>query len=62
MNALSAIELALGLLKGITAATANPLDDLVVAGVTAAIKDLEKVHGQPVTHAQLESLRITPQW
>lgn len=34
----------------------------VIADVQAAVAALQKVQGTPVTYAQLESLRVTPEW
>ena len=60
--ALTAIEMILGLGKGLTELTPTPLDDLAVAALQSALTELERVHGSDVTKAQLESLRTTPQW
>ena len=63
MNALALIQLIVTLLSGVlAAATSNKLPQEIIAGVQAAITALESVHGSDVTKAQLESLRVTPQW
>lgn len=63
MSALSIIQLVLTLLGGVLAtATKSNLPAEIVAGVQAAIAALQNVQGTPVTKAQLENLRVEPQW
>jgi siroheme synthase len=60
---ISIIELVLGLLgSALNAANVQGLAPEIVAGIRAAIAELEKVRGTPVTFQQLESLRVTPKW
>jgi hypothetical protein len=40
----------------------NKAGDEVIQGVQDAVNALQKVQGSPVTQAQLESFRYTPQW
>lgn len=63
MGVLSIIEVVLGLLQGVLSATkvggaATP----IITSIENAIAELEKVRGTDVTKAQLESMRVTPQW
>ena len=60
---ISIIELVLSLLgTALAAAKVNGVAAEIVAGIAAAIAELEKVRGTPVTYQQLEGLRITPKW
>lgn len=62
MNFLNVLGVVLMLLKGMLAAAGKAGATQVVDAVTAAIAKLESVRDMPVTKAQVESLRITPQW
>ena len=63
MNALLLLQLVISLLGGILAAAVKSgLPAQVIASIQAAIGALEAVHGSDVTKAQLEGLRVTPQW
>lgn len=63
MSALTVIQLVLTLLGGVLAtAIKGNLPAEIIAGVQAAITALQSVHDSPVTKAQLESLRVEPQW
>lgn len=63
MNALTIIQLVLTLLSGVLAtAIKGNLPAEIIAGVQAAITALQNVHGTDVTKAQLEALRVEPQW
>jgi hypothetical protein len=46
----------------LAAAGVNPKYSKLIAGVQAAIAELEKVKGTDVTFNQLEGLRVTPTW
>ena len=60
---ISIIELVLSLLgTALEAAKVNGVATEVVAGISAAIAELQKVQGTPVTYEQLQSLRVTPKW
>jgi len=60
---ISVIELVLSLLSTVLAsATKGGLPAEIVAGIQAAITSLQAVQGTPVTLAQLESLRVKPDW
>jgi siroheme synthase len=60
---ISIIELVLSLLgAALAAAKQNGVTQEVVAGIEAAIANLQKVQGTPVTYDQLESLRVKPTW
>lgn len=60
---ISIIELVLSLLgTALEAAKVNGIASDIVAGIAAAIAELEKVRGTAVTYQQLESLRVTPKW
>ena len=62
MNALAIIQVVLVLLSAVTAAArANGLST-IVAACEAAIAELQKVHGTPVTKGQLDGLEVTPLW
>jgi hypothetical protein len=54
LNLLSTV---LGQIKGIPGYATE-----IVTGIEAAIAELEKVRGTPVTYSQLESLRVSPTW
>lgn len=57
------IELVLSLLGPVLAAAkVNGVAADIVAGIAAAIAELEKVRGTPVTYQQLEGLRVSPKW
>lgn len=63
MNGLALFQIALSILGGIMAqATKNKLPQDVIAAIQAAISELNKVQGSPVTKQQLETLRVDPQW
>lgn len=60
---ISIIELVLSLLgTALKAAKVNGIASDVISGIAAAIAELEKVRGTPVTYQQLEGLRVTPKW
>lgn len=60
---ISIITLVLGLLgSALSAAKQNGVAQEVIAGIEAAIAELTKVQGTPVTFNQLESLRVEPKW
>lgn len=60
---ISIIELVLSLLgTALQAAKVNGIASDVISGIAAAIAELEKVRGTPVTYQQLEGLRVTPKW
>lgn len=60
---ISIIELVVSLLGSILAsATKNKLPAEVVAGIQSALTSLEAVQNTPVTLAQLEGMRVTPEW
>lgn len=60
---ISIISLVLNLLGvALAAAKQNGLASEIVTGIEAAIAELLKVQGTPVTYAQLESLRVEPKW
>jgi hypothetical protein len=57
------IELVLSLLgSALNAAKVSDVASEVVAGIEAAIVELEKVRGTDVTFQQVEALRVKPQW
>lgn len=62
MNAWFMLQLAISILQGIVTRTQGTADDAIVAGIQAALKEIEKVRGTPVTKEQLESLRTEPKW
>lgn len=58
MNWFMLLQVSLGILKGaLSAATKSQLPQEIIDGITAAINAVQTVHDQPVTKAQLESLR-----
>lgn len=60
---INVIDLVLSLLKVVLdSANTNNLAAEIVAGIEAAIAELQKVRGTDVTFAQLESLRVQPKW
>ena len=59
MNALGYI---LAIAKLVASATPTGVDDRILEYVSRAYDEYVKVHGEPVTQAQLESLRTTPRW
>jgi hypothetical protein len=63
MNGLALLQIVLALLSGILAAAIKSgLPQQIIASIQNAISELEQVHGSEVTKAQLEALRVTPQW
>ena len=46
----------------LAAAGLDPKYSKLIAGVQAAMAELEKVKGTPVTFNQLEALRVNPTW
>lgn len=59
MDWLSLLGVAIGILKGVLAAsTKAKLPQEVLTSLASAITQLESVHSTPVTKAQLEQLRI----
>ena len=57
------LDLVLSLLRvALDSANTNKLATEIVAGIAAAIKELEAVRGSDVTYQQLESLRVKPTW
>jgi len=63
MNVLSLIQIALAILSATLPQIkgAGGLDP-VVESVENAIAELKKVHSTPVTHEQLESLKVPQLW
>ena len=60
---ISIIDLVLTLLSSALAAfVKSGAPQEIIAGIEAAIAELTKVQGTPVTYAQLESLRATATW
>jgi len=66
MNAAGIIQLVLSLLSlvlgSLKSGTVTTELQQAIAGIEAAITNLEAVQGTPVTFQQLESLRIEPKW
>jgi hypothetical protein len=66
MTAAGIIQLALSLLQvvlgNLKAGTVTSELQTAIAGIQAAITNLESVQGTPVTFSQLESLRVEPKW
>lgn len=66
MTAASIIQLVLGLLQvvlgNLKAGTVTAELQMAIAGIEAAITNLQTVQGTPVTYDQLESLRVQPKW
>lgn len=66
MTAAAIIQLALGLLQvvlgNLKSGTITDALQQAIAGIEAAIANLENVQGTPVTYDQLEALRIKPTW
>lgn len=60
MNALALIQIALALLRTVLGSVQGLSEYAnIAAGVEAAIKEIEAVHGTPVTRDQLEGLRVS---
>lgn len=63
LSALSLIQTAMYILKGVLASIPDGAQYQVYAdGVQAAITELQKVHGTEVSDKQLQELKITKQW
>jgi hypothetical protein len=63
MGATTLISLVLTLLQSIlSSAKVAGLAPEVVADIEAAVANLLKVQGTPVTYSQLEGLRVTTEW
>ncbi|KKM14425.1 hypothetical protein LCGC14_1706200, partial [marine sediment metagenome] len=54
MSIFTLLGLALSLLDYVVAQTENNVDDQVVSSIKAAVEEVRKVHGLPVTKEQLE--------
>ncbi len=62
MSIFTLLGLALNLLDYVVAQTENNVDDQVVSSIKAAVEEVRKVHGLPVTKEQLEGLRTKKAW
>lgn len=63
MGVLGVIQLILAILSGLSSTlTKSNAPPEVIAGVEAAITELQKVHGTIVTKVQVDTLLDTPKW
>lgn len=65
MNTLTAIQLSLLLLEGVLSSFKSGKIELpteIIEDIQAAITNLQKYAGTDVTFAQLEAMKLTPQW
>ena len=62
MSALAIVQLVITLLSGVASAANKSGLAEIAAAASAAIAELNKVHGSDVTKGQLDSLSVNPQW
>lgn len=62
MNVIQWIRLALLVYSQIAPETRTTADDKIISELTAALDEMEKVHGTELTKVQLDSLRTRKLW